>query len=207
MDAGKKPAVSPFARPFYVMLKPAGARCNLSCRYCYYLQKSEYYADVARHVMTDELLERFTQQYINAQTQREVLFTWHGGETLLRPLSFYQKALRLQRKYAGGHVVDNCLQTNGTLLTDEWCQFFRENNWLIGISIDGPQHLHDAYRRASGGQPSFLRVMQGIRLLQKHGVEWNAMGVVNDLNANHPLEVYHFYKDNGCQYIQFTPIV
>lgn len=207
MDAGKKPAVSPFARPFYVMLKPAGARCNLSCRYCYYLQKSEYYADVARHVMTDELLERFTQQYINAQTQREVLFTWHGGETLLRPLSFYQKALLLQRKYAGGHVVDNCLQTNGTLLDEEWCAFLRDNHWLVGVSIDGPQWMHDAYRRDRQGNGSWERVMRGIEMLNRFGVEWNAMAVVNSLNAGHPQEFYRFFKQIGCKYIQFTPIV
>ncbi len=198
------PIFAPFARPLYVMAKPAGSLCNLRCHYCYYLEKRHLYDE---QQMTDRTLEEFIRQYIEAQTQPQVLFTWHGGEPLMRPLSFYKRVLELQRRHARGHIIDNCLQTNGTLLTDEWCQFFRENNWLIGISIDGPQHLHDAYRRASGGQPSFLRVMQGIRLLQKHGVEWNAMGVVNDLNANHPLEVYHFYKDNGCQYIQFTPIV
>ena len=158
----------------------------MSCRYCYYLQKSEYYADVARHVMTDELLERFTQQYINAQTQREVLFTWHGGETLLRPLSFYQKALRLQQKYAGGHVVDNCLQTNGTLLDEEWCAFLRDNHWLVGVSIDGPQWMHDAYRRDRLGNGSWERVMRGIEMLNRFGVEWTAMAVVNSLNAAHP---------------------
>lgn len=157
--------------------------------------------------MSDRTLEEFIRQYLEAQTQQQVLFTWHGGEPLLRPLSFYKRVLELQKKYAKGRIIDNCLQTNGTLLTDEWCEFFRENNWLIGISIDGPQKLHDEYRRARGGQPSFFRVMKGIRLLQKHGVEWNAMGVVNDFNADHPLDVYHFYKENGCQYIQFTPIV
>jgi uncharacterized protein len=186
------------------MAKPAGSLCNLRCHYCYYLEK-RHLCDSQQ--MSDHTLEEFIRQYIEAQTQPQVLFTWHGGEPLMRPLSFYQRVLELQRKYARGRIIDNCLQTNGTLLTDEWCRFFRENNWLIGISIDGPQHLHDVYRRASGGQPSFQRVMQGIHLLQKHGVEWNAMGVVNNLNADHPLDVYHFYKDNGCQYIQFTPIV
>lgn len=137
----------------------------------------------------------------------QVLFTWHGGETLLRPISFYQRALALQRRYARGRQIDNCLQTNGTLLTDEWCEFFRENHFLIGISIDGPQVFHDHYRRSRSGGPSWHDVMRGIRLLQKHGVEWNAMAVVNSYNADHPLEFYRFFRDIGCQYLQFTPIV
>ena len=204
------PTIAPFARPLYVMTKPAGSLCNLACDYCYYLEKSSLYAKEPvneRYVMSDATLETFIQQYLESQTQPQVLFTWHGGEPLMRPLSFYKRVLELQRRYARGRIIDNCLQTNGTLLTDEWCQFFRENNWLIGISIDGPQELHDEYRRMRGGQPSFFKVMKGIRLLQKHGVEWNAMGVVNDFNADYPLEVYHFYKDNGCQYIQFAPII
>lgn len=132
----------------------------------------------------------------------QVLFTWHGGEPLLRPLSFYRKALALQQKYARGRQIDNCLQTNGTLLTDEWCEFLRENHFLVGISIDGPQMFHDAYRSRS-----FEKVMRGIRLLQKHGVEWNAMATVNHLNAEHPKDFYHFFKEIGCQYLQFTPVV
>ena len=202
--------LTPFARPLYVMSKPVGSLCNLSCKYCYYIEKGHLYeAEAAqrRFLMNDETLETFIRQYIEAQTQPQVLFTWHGGEPLMRPISFYHKVLRLQRQYAGGRQIDNCLQTNGTLLTDEWCRFFHDNNWLIGISIDGPQDLHDEYRRARGGQPSFHKVMRGIELLQKHGVEWNVMGVVNDLNADHPLDVYHFYKSIGAHYIQFTPIV
>ena len=201
---------APFAHPLYVMAKPAGSLCNLACKYCYYLEKARLYDHLPqkeRFNMSDRTLETFIRQYLEAQTQPQVLFTWHGGEPLMRPLSFYKRALQLQQHYARGRIIDNCLQTNGTLLTDEWCRFFRENNWLIGISIDGPQELHDKYRRACEGQPSFYKVMRGIRLLQKHGVEWNAMGVVNDCNAGHPLEVYHFYKENGCKYIQFTPIV
>ena len=125
---------NPFARPLYVMLKPAGAQCNLSCRYCYYLEKSKYYSDNSQDVMPDALLEQFVRQYIEAQTTQEVLFTWHGGEPLLRPLSFYQKALQLQRQYAKGRHIDNCIQTNGTLLNDEWCRFFKENNFKF---LDG----------------------------------------------------------------------
>ena len=199
--------ISPFARPLYVMLKPVGAACNLACNYCYYLEKSNLYKHQPKRQMSEELLERFVKDYIEAQTMNEVVFTWHGGEPTLRPLSFYQKAVELQKKYAGGRVIHNSLQTNGTLLTDEWCRFLKANNWLVGISIDGPEELHDRYRRDSQGKPSWKRVMEGIRLLQHYGVEWNAMAVVNCYNADHPQAFYRFFKSIGCQYIQFTPIV
>ena len=163
--------------------------------------------DGSGQLMSEELLETFTKEYIQSQTMPQVLFTWHGGETLLRPLDFYRKALELQRKYAGGRIIDNCIQTNGTLLTDEWCRFFKENNWLVGVSIDGPQRFHDAFRKNKQGQPSFDKVMRGIELLNKHGVEWNAMAVVNSYNVEYPLEFYRFFKSIGCRYIQFTPVV
>ena len=199
--------ISPFARPLYVMLKPIGAACNLACNYCYYLEKSNLYKHQPKRQMSEELLERFVKDYIEAQTMNEVVFTWHGGEPTLRPLSFYLKAVELQKKYARGRIIHNSLQTNGTLLTDEWCRFLKENNWLVGISIDGPEELHDRYRRDSQGKPSWKRVMEGIRLLQHYGVEWNAMAVVNRYNADHPQAFYRFFKSIGCQYIQFTPIV
>ena len=198
---------NPFAKPLYVMLKPAGAHCNLACKYCYYLEKNKLYPTAQRHLMSDEMLEQFTREYIEAQTMNQVLFTWHGGEPLLRSTDFYRKALSLQQKYAGGRRIDNVIQTNGTLLTDEWCEFFAQNHWLVGISIDGPQPDHDHYRLTAAGKPSWKKVMQGIKLLKKHGVEWNAMAVVNAYNANHPLEFYRFFKENGCQFLQFTPIV
>lgn len=198
---------NPFAKPLYVMLKPAGAHCNLACKYCYYLEKNKLYPTAQRHLMSDEMLEQFTRKYIEAQTMNQVLFTWHGGEPLLRSIDFYRKALSLQQKYAGGRRIDNVIQTNGTLLTDEWCEFFAQNHWLVGISIDGPQPDHDHYRLTAAGKPSWKKVMQGIKLLKKHGVEWNAMAVVNAYNANHPLEFYRFFKENGCQFLQFTPIV
>ena len=198
---------NPFAKPLYVMLKPAGAHCNLACKYCYYLEKDKLYPTAQRHLMSDEMLEQFTREYIEAQTMNQVLFTWHGGEPLLRSIDFYRKALSLQQKYAGGRRIDNVIQTNGTLLTDEWCEFFAQNHWLVGISIDGPQPDHDHYRLTAAGKPSWKKVMQGIKLLKKHGVEWNAMAVVNAYNANHPLEFYRFFKENGCQFLQFTPIV
>ncbi len=198
---------TPFAKPLYVMLKPAGAHCNLACKYCYYLEKNNLYDKSHRHIMSDEMLEQFTREYIEAQTMPQVLFTWHGGEPLMRSIDFYKKALALQKKYARGRRIDNVIQTNGTMLTDEWCEFFAQNNWLVGISIDGPQEYHDHYRLTSTGNPSWQKVMHGIELLKKHHVEWNAMAVVNAYNADHPLEFYHFFKDNGCQYLQFTPIV
>lgn len=198
---------NPFAKPLYVMLKPAGAHCNLACKYCYYLEKNKLYPTAQRHLMSDEMLEQFTREYIEAQTMNQVLFTWHGGEPLLRSIDFYRKALSLQQKYAGGRRIDNVIQTNGTLLTNEWCEFFAQNHWLVGISIDGPQPDHDHYRLTAAGKPSWKKVMQGIKLLKKHGVEWNAMAVVNAYNANHPMEFYRFFKENGCQFLQFTPIV
>jgi uncharacterized protein len=170
--------LAPFARPLYVMAKPVGSICNLQCAYCYYLEKGHLYpmenkpsAMSSQREMDEGTLEAFVRQYLEAQTQPQVLFTWHGGEPLMRPLSFYKRVLELQRKYANGRHIDNCLQTNGTLLTDEWCAFFRENNWLIGISIDGPQAYHDEYRRtkkapsrdeAGEGLPSFHKVMRGL---------------------------------------------
>ncbi|WP_304210659.1 anaerobic sulfatase-maturation protein [Phocaeicola plebeius] len=202
-----KQTFAPFAKPLYVMAKPVGAVCNLSCKYCYYLEKSNLYKDVSKHVMSDELLEKFIKEYINSQTMPQVLFTWHGGETLMRPLSFYKRVVELQKLYGKGRTIDNCIQTNGTLLTDEWCQFFKENNWLVGISVDGPQEFHDEYRKNKHGHPSFIKVMKGIELLNKYGVEWNAMAVINDYNADYPIEFYNFFKSIGCKYIQFTPIV
>lgn len=199
--------ISPFAKPLYVMLKPVGASCNLRCKYCYYLEKANLYKNTPTRVLSEEMLEQFTKQYIEAQTMNDVLFTWHGGETMMRPLSFFKKAVELQKKCGQGKRIANTIQTNGTLLTDEWCEFLKENNWLVGVSIDGPQEFHDEYRRATNNAPSWIKVMNGIKLLKKHNVEWNAMAVVNDFNADYPLEFYHFFKDNGCKYIQFAPIV
>ena len=199
--------ISPFAHPMYIMLKPAGSLCNLRCRYCYYLEKNKLYQEQKNHVITNELLEKFVKDYIAAQTTPQVLFTWHGGETLMRPVAFYKRALELQRIYGRGRQIDNCIQTNGTLLTDDWCEFFKANNFLVGVSIDGPQEFHDEYRKTATGRPTFRKVMEGINLLNKHGVEWNALAVVNDFNADYFLDFYHFFKDIGCHYIQFTPVV
>lgn len=189
------------------MLKPAGSLCNMRCQYCYYLEKGQMYKEDKNRVISDSMLETFIKNYIESQTLPQVLFTWHGGETLMRPVSFYKRALELQRYYAGGRQIDNCIQTNGTLITEEWCKFFKENNFLVGVSIDGPQEFHDEYRKTASGGPSFQKVMKGIQLLNKYGVEWNALAVVNDFNADYPLDFYHFFKEIGCHFIQFTPIV
>ena len=157
--------------------------------------------------MSDEILERFTEQYLHAQTMNEVLFTWHGGEPLMRNLNFYKRALALQQRYGRGRQISNSIQTNGTLLTDSWCAFFKEHNFLVGISVDGPQHCHDRYRRTKDNRPTFYKVMQGISLLKKHQVDFNVMGVVNDYNVDYPLEFYRFFKGIDCRFIQFAPIV
>jgi len=200
-------AFNPLSLPTYVMAKPNGSSCNLNCTYCYYLEKEKLYEHRKNFQMSDQTLEKFIESYIQAQPVPEVLFTWHGGEPLLRDISFYRKALAFQKRYDRGRIIDNTLQTNGTLLTDEWCRFFKENNFLIGISIDGPEHCHDVYRKNNGGKDTFKHVMRSIELLQKHQVEFNTLSVINDYNVDYPLEIYHFFKEIGSTYLQFTPIV
>jgi uncharacterized protein len=199
--------INPFAAPLYVMLKPAGSICNLRCRYCYYLDKKALYPDVSDFMMSESLLERFIEQYLRAQTQPYVNFTWHGGEPLLRGIAFYRRAIALQKQYGARFHIENCLQTNGVLLNDEWCRFFKDNHFLIGISIDGTAHCHNRYRVMPNGNPTFDRVMRGIEYLKKREVEYNAMAVVNNYNADYPVEFYRFFKSIDCRYIQFSPIV
>lgn len=200
--------INPFARPLYVMTKPAGAHCNLACDYCYYLEKQKLYQNGDKHVMSDQLTEVFIREYIQSQFGNEVNFTWHGGEPMIRPLSYYKKVVRWQRRYAEGKAMLNCLQTNGTLLTPEWCRFLHDEGWLVGISIDGPQDMHDAYRMKRNGGPTWEKVMQGIEMLDRYEVEWNAMAVVNDITAARPLDFYRFFRDEiECRYLQFTPVV
>lgn len=191
------------------MSKAAGAACNMRCDYCYYLEKEALF-DSSRSVpeMSDEILEQFIKSYIEAQPKdAPVSFTWHGGEALLRPLSFYTKALDLQKYYGFGREIHNSLQTNGLLLNEAWCRFFKENNFLIGISLDGNERQHDAYRRTLGGKGSFFGVMRAIKMMQDIGVEFNILSTINKHNAEEPLEYYHFLKGIGIKYIQFTPIV
>jgi uncharacterized protein len=157
--------------------------------------------------MSDELLERYVESYIQCQTSPYVLFTWHGGESLLRGIDFYKKALKLQQQYGKGREIANSIQTNGLLLNDEWCRFFKDNGFLVGISLDGPERLHDCYRIDVGGRGTFKRVMRGVEFLQKHQVEFNTLSVLHDRNVRFPLEIYRFFKEIGSRYMQFSPIV
>jgi len=193
---------------FHVLAKPTGAICNLACSYCFFLDKELLYPG-SPFRMSDEVLEHYIRQLITAHRSQQVTVAWQGGEPTLMGLDFYRRAIELQNKYRKpGMTFENTMQTNGTLLTDEWCEFYKEHNFLIGISIDGPRELHDAYRVNKGGQGTFDKVMRGLRLLQKHGVEYNVLTTVNRINADYPLEVYRFHRDEvGTDWIQFIPIV
>lgn len=197
-----------YRRAFHVMTKPRGPICNLDCRYCYYLEKESLYPD-SDFRMSENLLAEYTRQYIEAQKGAEITFAWQGGEPTLMGLDFFRRALRYQAQYRPSHVrITNTIQTNGVTLDDEWCGFFKENGFLVGISIDGPRHLHDAYRPDKGGSPTFDHVMQGLRLLQKYDVEYNVLTTVHTANADHPLTVYHFLRDEvGTTFMQFIPVV
>ena len=192
---------------YNIMAKPIGSACNLNCAYCYYLEKAKLYKQSSDFRMSDAVLERYISQYISTQNVPEITFVWQGGEPTLLGLDFYKKALAFQAKVAGTKKINNVLQTNGTLLTDEWCNYFHDNNFLIGISIDGPKKYHDTYRIAKNGDPTFDKVMQGIALLKKHKVEFNTLTVVNSSNIEAPLEIYRFLKEIGSGFIQFLPVV
>ena len=193
---------------FHVMTKPRGSVCNLDCRYCYYLKKENLYPNSSFR-MDEKTLDLYIRQYIEAQQVPEVTFAWQGGEPTLMGLEFYQQAIALQKKYCRpGMQIHNTMQTNGTTLNDDWCQFFKQNNFLIGLSLDGPRELHDAYRVDKGSQPTFERVMTGLNLLKTHNVDFNILTTVHAANALHPLKVYRFLRDEiGTQFIQFIPIV
>jgi uncharacterized protein len=190
------------------MVKPRGAICDLDCRYCYYLEKEELYPG-SDFRMTDEVLETFTRQYITSQESPEVVFAWQGGEPTLMGLDFFRRAVAAQQRCRTSRTnVLNVLQTNGVRLTDEWCEFFAAHDFLIGISIDGPAELHDAYRLDKGGSPTFDRVIRGVELLRRHRVEFNVLTAVHAANADHGLEVYRFLRDQvGAAFVQFIPIV
>lgn len=192
----------------HVLAKPTGAICNLACSYCFFLDKELLYPG-SPFRMSDELLETYIRQLIAAHRTPEVTVAWQGGEPTLMGVDFYRRAIAYQEKYRRpGMTFENTMQTNGTLLTDEWCEFFLENNFLIGLSIDGPRELHDAYRVNKGGKGTFDEVMRGLRLLQKHGVEYNILTTVNRVNADYPLELYRFLRDDvGTEWIQFIPVV
>ena len=191
---------------FNLMIKPAGSLCNLDCNYCYYLDKAGLYGG-KEPVMSGGMLEKVIRDYIEANDVPEVTFNWHGGEPLVLGLDFYREAVRLQQKYGAGKVIHNTLQTNGTLITREIAEFFRDNDFLIGISIDGPQDIHDKYRKDKGGRPTFDKVIKGIGLLYNYGVEYNTMTTVNKVSEGRGLEVYDFLKHLGTRYMQFMPVV
>jgi serine-type anaerobic sulfatase-maturating enzyme len=190
------------------MLKPRGAICDLDCHYCYYLEKEHLYPGSSFR-MTDDVLEAFTRQYIASQESPEIVFGWQGGEPTRMGIDFYRRAVAYQLEYAKPGVrIVNTLQTNGVSLDDEWCAFFREHGFLIGISIDGPARLHDAYRVDKGGKPTHARVMKGLELLRNHGVEYNALTTVHAANVGHPVDVYRYLRDAvGATFVQFIPIV
>jgi uncharacterized protein len=193
---------------FHIMLKPRGAICNLDCKYCYFLSKERLYPG-SRFRMANELLETYTRQYIEAQRVPEVTFAWQGGEPTLMGLDFFELALELQQKYRKpGMKIHNALQTNGTTLNDDWARFFKKHDFLIGLSLDGPAALHDYYRVDKGGRPTFDQVMRGLSFLKTHKVEFNILTTVHAANAEHPLAVYRFLRDEvGAQFLQFIPIV
>ncbi|RXA21959.1 anaerobic sulfatase maturase [Methanosarcina sp. MSH10X1] len=192
----------------HVLAKPTGAICNLACSYCFFLDKELLYPG-SRFRMSDDVLENYIRQLIEAHRSPQVTVAWQGGEPTLMGIDFYRHAIEVQEKYRKpGMTFENTMQTNGTLLDNEWCRFFKENGFLIGISIDGPRELHDAYRVDKKGEGTFDRVMRGLRLLQKHGVEYNVLTTVNRVNADYPLEVYRFLRDEaGTDWIQFIPVV
>lgn len=193
-------------RAFHLMLKPAGSLCNLDCNYCYYLDKAEIYGGREPR-MSPEMLETVIRKYIEANDVPEVQFNWHGGEPTLLGLDFYRKAVELEKKYAGDKQVFNTLQTNGTLLDAEWARFLRENDFLVGVSIDGPRDIHDRYRKDKGARPTFDKVIEGIRILSGEGVRFNTMSTVNHASRGRGLEVYQFLKSLGGLYQQYMPVV
>lgn len=191
------------------MVKPIGSRCNLDCAYCYYLSKEKLLHQQHAGRISDELLDSFIRQYIEGQDSEQVVFSWQGGEPTLLGIDFFRKVVELEKKYKKANQrIENDLQTNGTLLNDQWCKFLRENNFLVGLSIDGPRQLHNAYRVTKGREPTFDKVFDAAKLLKKHGVKFNTLTVVNRLNAKRPKDVYRFLRNEiGSTYIQFIPCV
>jgi len=190
------------------MAKPTGSACNLHCGYCFFLKKERLYPG-SDFRMSVQVHEAYIRQLLESHKTPSVTVAWQGGEPTLMGLDFFRHSLELQEKYRKpGIHIENTFQTNGILLNDEWCRFFRENNFLVGLSLDGPRELHDFYRKDKAGRGTFDRVVRAARLLQKHKVECNILCTVNSKNAAHPLDVYRFFRDElGSRYIQFIPIV
>ena len=192
----------------HVMAKPSGSVCNIDCTYCFYLEKEKLYPQARKNWrMSDEVLELYVKQYIEAQDVPAVNFAWQGGEPTLLGVDFYRRAAELQKRYADGKTITNAFQTNGILLDDEWGEFLAQEDFLIGLSIDGPREMHDRYRVDKGQKPTFDRVMAGLAVLEKHKVEYNTLTVLQNHNAGHPQAVYRFLKDIGSGFMQFIPIV
>ena len=203
---GDQPA-DRIAPGMHVLAKPIGPVCDIQCDYCFYLEKRALFDRNAYYRMPDAVLAAYIAQYVEAQPTPVVEFTWHGGEPTLLGVDFFRRVVELQQPYRDRKQIKNTLQTNAMRLTDEWCVFFKENDFFIGVSLDGPQAIHDRYRKDRHGAGTFERVMAGVRLLQAHEIEFNALACVGRETAYHPLEVYRFFKDAGVRYIQFTPII
>jgi len=195
------------AQGVHVVAKPIGPLCNLNCEYCFYLEKQVLFGPGEQYRMSDEVLASFISNYIASQPTPVVEFVWQGGEPTLLGIDFFKRVIELQKPYAGQKTISNFLQTNGTLLTDEWCEFLNKHNFMTGISLDGPKEIHDRYRRDRNGKGTFDQVMRGLRLLQKHKVEYNVLACVARETANQPLDVYRFFRDEGIEFIQFSPVV
>jgi len=189
------------------MAKPIGPICNLDCSYCFYLEKENIYQSESKWAMPENVLENYIKQYIETQSVNEITFAWQGGEPTLLGLDYFKKVVKYQKQYSNGKIIHNSFQTNGVLLNDNWCRFFVENNFLIGLSIDGPEEIHNKYRVTKSGKPSFNKAMKGLRFLKKHNVQFNTLTCVQRDNSYKSLEVYNFLKEIGSGYIQFIPIV
>lgn len=191
----------------HIVAKPIGPVCNLNCEYCFYLEKQVLFGAGEKYRMSDEVLSAFITKYVKSQPTPVVEFVWQGGEPTLLGIDFFKRVIELQRPFARQKTITNSLQTNGTLLTDEWCDFLKKQNFMVGISLDGPKEIHDRYRRDRQGKGTFDLVMRGLRLLQKHKVEHNVLACVARDTAIRALDVYRFLRDQGVEFIQFTPIV
>ena len=195
------------AQGIHVVAKPIGPMCNLNCEYCFYLEKKALFAADEKYRMSDKVLSAFITNYITSRPTAIIEFVWQGGEPTLLGIDFFKRVVDLQKPFRKRMTITNSLQTNGTLLTPEWCQFLKKHNFMVGISLDGPKEIHDRYRRDRKGNGTFDRVMGGLELLQKHGVEYNVLACVGRETASKPLEVYCFFKEAGVEFIQFTPII
>ena len=198
---------APAQAPFHIMVKPIGPKCNLDCKYCFYLEKEMLFGDGERWKMGDDVLQDFIRRYMEAQPTSDVTFAWQGGEPTLCGVEFFEKVVHWQKQYGQGRKIENAFQTNGTLLDDEWGRFLHGENFLVGLSVDGPEPLHDAYRVTRGGRGTFAEVMRGLEVLKRHRVEFNTLTCVNRANQDKGPEVYEFLKGIGSRYMQFIPIV